>query len=88
LLSVHRSLIVKAILICPAGFPYGGPGRGIHINGEFGGAGHGGHGGGDSGLSNGNPYGLNDTDLYLGGSTGIVPHSLAAALNLENRIRC
>lgn len=70
---------MSTILTCHAGVPYGGPGRGIRINGEVGGAGHGGHGGGDSSLSSGNPYGLTDTDLYLGGSTGIE-ESLTAAL--------
>ena len=52
--------------------PYGGPGRGIYQYEEAGGAGHGGHGGGDNEPSYGKPYGLNNTDLYLGGSTGIV----------------
>lgn len=77
--AVHHFLITYAILNCHAGFPYGGPGHGILINGEFGGAGHGGNGGGDSSLSHGNSYGLTDTDLYLGGSTGIK-ESLTASL--------
>ena len=60
---------------CHTGVPYGGPGRGVRVNGDVGGAGHGGHGGGDSDLSSGKPYGLTNTDVYLGGSTGIVESS-------------
>lgn len=68
---------------CHAGVPYGGPGRGKYVNGEVGGAGHGGRGGGDSDLSYGSPYGLTNTDLYLGGSTGIVQSSDVAFTPLK-----
>ena len=71
------------MLNCHAGFPYGGPGRGVRIGGELGGAGHGGDGGGDSSLSQGNSYGLTDTDLYLGGSTGIESHSISHLVSLR-----
>lgn len=89
MLAIHRFLIIQAIFTCHAGFPYGGPGRGIRVNGEFGGAGHGGHGGGDSSLSNGNSYGLTDTDLYLGGSTGINEGLTSSVLGFmrNNRVR-